>query len=185
MGSLQTSEANKFMFVFTRDLGLVGAHVQGVRKNHSKLRFGLQDLSFSDISLVHGKSGWKVVNATPKNSWFESFKDNPSKLYVCAHTISFIRKLVKGEEKDESLFNLVIEGLNFLSKEVLTYQEIGTFQCLMTFRILRQLGYVGDDKSLDYLLGESRWNKEVLGFVAKNQRHILSLINKALKESHL
>lgn len=185
VGSVPSSEANKFIFILTRDFGLLGAHAQGIRSSHSKLRFGLQDFSSLNLSLVHGKSGWKIVNAKPLDSWFEACKDNPSKLYVCAHTISFIRKFVKGEEKDEDLFDLVKEGLGFLSKEDLSYKEVGTFQCLMMFRILKQLGYIGDEKTLEYILKEKGWRHDVMNFVATHRTKMLSLINKALKESHL
>lgn len=173
------------MFIFTRELGLIPAHVQGVRAGHSKLRFGLQDFSHSNISLVHGKSGWKVVNAIPQSSWFDEFKNNSSKLYVCANTVLFLRKFVKGEEKDENLFNILKEGFVFLAKEKMLYQAIVAFQCLMMFRIFRQLGYIGEDQSLDYLFNEKGWSLEILDFVIKNQKKLLFLINKALKESHL
>lgn len=173
------------MFIFTRELGLIPAHVQGVRKNHSRLRFGLQDFSHSNISLVHGKNGWKVVNAVPQSSWFDEFKHNSSKLYVCANTISFLRKLVKGEEKDEELFGVLKDGFSFVAKEKMLYQAIVAFQCLMMFRILRQLGYIGEDQSLNYLFNEKGWSLEILDFVTKNQKKLLFLINKALKESHL
>lgn len=185
LGGLPTAEANKFMFIFTRDLGLIAAHVQGVRHNHSKLRFSLQDFSLSHISLVHGKSGWKIVGATPRASWFGNFKDNPSKLYVCAQTISFLRKLVRGEERDEELFEIVRGAMEFLYKEDLSYQEIGTLQCLIMFRILDRLGYIAKTAEFTLLLQNGLWSKNVLTSLKTRQKEALESINKAIKESHL
>lgn len=185
LGGIPTAEANKFMFIFTRDFGLIGAHVQGVRGVKSKLRYGLQDFSHSNLSLVHGKSGWKIVGSHPKTSWFTSCKHSTSKLYVCAQIVSFLRKLVRGEEKDEELFDMIFEGFDFLSQNNFSYKETGTFQCLIMLRILKHLGYVGDMDWFDAFPKKQDWSISVLEIVAQNQAQTLSVINKALKESHL
>lgn len=185
VGSLPNTEASKFIFIFTRDFGLVGAHVQGIRKQHSKLRFGLQDFSFSDISLIRGKNGWKVVGAISKNSWFDDFKKNSSKLFICAQIVSFLRKFVRGEEKDEELFNIFCSSMDFLSKEELSYSELQTFLCLVMFKILDRLGYIAKIENLSYTLDNCSWNKESIISLKLQQPIILKAINRAIKESHL
>lgn len=185
VGSVPSSEANKFIFILTRDFGLLGAHAQGIRSSHSKLRFSLQDFSHSNFSFVHGKSGWKIVGATPKTSWFTNLKHNPSKLYVCAQTVSFLRKLVRGEEKDEELFDIVSRGFSFLAEADLTYTETGTLQCLVMLRILNRLGYVGFTQEFEELLQSDAYDKHAIEILHTHQKKAVEAINKALKESHL
>ena len=56
-------EANKYFRIFTKDFGMVGAMAQGIRLLQSKLRYSLQDYSYSKISLVRGKQVWRIVGA--------------------------------------------------------------------------------------------------------------------------
>ncbi len=62
LGSQPFAEANKFFFVFTRELGMVGATAQSIRSLSSKLRYSLQDFDCLHISLVRGRE-WRVTNA--------------------------------------------------------------------------------------------------------------------------
>ena len=55
LGSRNVGEANKMLSLYTRELGLVYAHAQGIRLGKSKLRFGLQDFSHATVDLVQGK----------------------------------------------------------------------------------------------------------------------------------
>ncbi|MFM2357635.1 MAG: hypothetical protein RJA61_372 [Candidatus Parcubacteria bacterium] len=185
LGSLPSQEANKFVFILTRDFGLVGAHAQGLRAGKSKLKYSLQDFSLSHLSFVHGKSGWKIVGAHSETSFFSECKNNPSKLYVCAHIVSFLRKLVRGEEKDEKLFNIVESGMNFLGSQNLSYEEIGTFECLLMLRILHQLGYIGVHEEFGDSIVSNVWNTKHIEVIQKNRKKSVEIINKALKESHL
>lgn len=58
------SESDKNFFILTKDLGLIRATAQGVRKIESKLRYSLQDFSFSEISFVMTKAGWRITSAS-------------------------------------------------------------------------------------------------------------------------
>ncbi len=46
LGSKNYGEAGKYYSIFTRDLGMIYASAQGVRKMSSKLRFILQDFAY-------------------------------------------------------------------------------------------------------------------------------------------
>ena len=60
-------EAGRYYSIFTRELGMVYASAQGVRKMSSKLRFILQDLSYINIDLVQGKDFWRITSASKTN----------------------------------------------------------------------------------------------------------------------
>ena len=67
LGSRNYGEAGKYYSIFTRDLGMVYASAQGVRRMSSKLRFVLQDFAYLKIDLVQGKDFWRVTNASKTN----------------------------------------------------------------------------------------------------------------------
>ena len=67
LGSRNFGEAGKHYYIFTRDLGMITATAQGVRKMSSKLRFVLQDFSYIKIDLVQGKNIFRVTNALKTN----------------------------------------------------------------------------------------------------------------------
>ena len=63
LSSRNVGEANRVLTVFTRELGLIRAVVQGVRLGKSKLKFALQDFSFANIDFVKGREVWRITSA--------------------------------------------------------------------------------------------------------------------------
>lgn len=55
---------DRILSVVTRELGLVQVYAKSVRPIRSKLRFHTQLFSHSDIELVQGKVGWRLVGAS-------------------------------------------------------------------------------------------------------------------------
>ncbi|MFA6404918.1 MAG: recombination protein O N-terminal domain-containing protein [Candidatus Paceibacterota bacterium] len=63
IGSSLYGEADKMLFVFTRDFGLVNVIAKGIRLGKSKLRFCVQDYSLGIYSLVRGRDIWRLTDA--------------------------------------------------------------------------------------------------------------------------
>src|SRR3989344_2260267 len=81
LGSRNFGEAGKYYNVFTRDLGMIYATAQGVRKISSKLRFVLQDFVYLKIDLVQGKDFWRVTSVS-KTDKLEKITKNPETFIV-------------------------------------------------------------------------------------------------------
>ncbi len=64
LGSKNYGETGKYYSIFTRDLGMVYASAQGVRKISSKFRYVLQDFSYVKVDLVRGRDFWRVTSAS-------------------------------------------------------------------------------------------------------------------------
>ena len=58
-----SKDADISLLVFTEQFGLIFAVATGARYLKSKLRYSLQSLSFSNISLVKGREVWRVTSA--------------------------------------------------------------------------------------------------------------------------
>lgn len=185
LGGVTFGESNAFFHIFTRELGLVVASARSVRAVQSKLRYGLQDFSISTVSLVRGKHEWKVTNVVAQENIFYTHTTRPSTLAVCAHTLALIKKLVAGEEKNETLFDIVRTAFVFFSHETLSSAELRSAECVLMLRIVDNLGYLNPSSSLRRFVETSQWTRELVGEMEPYCREAVREINASIKESQL
>jgi len=183
--AMNSGESNKFITIFTRDLGLIRASAQGARFLKSKLRYSLQEFSYAEVSLVHGKSGWRITNAKQIRSLYEHFKDSSEKLELAARILFLLRRLLHGEEKNERLFLVIEHGFEFLKKQVSTIEESANFELIIVLRVLHILGYVGKVPALSIFIESPDINPAMLPEIARIRLEAISTINKSLKETQL
>ena len=173
LGSRPKGEDSKILILYTRELGLIYAHAQGIRKLSSKLRFTLQDFSRANVDLVRGKEIWRVTTASPIASYQEiSHSEKSGK--IIARTASLVMRLVKGEEANEEVFRALTRAYDLLSlkSEKLDYKVI---ELLSVARILIALGYLSRDTE----------QGEPLFTDVAYQHRLIRDINQALAESQL
>lgn len=181
LGSGDFGETGKYYSIFTRDLGIIYASAQGVRKMPSKLRFVLQDFSYLKIDLVKGKDFWKITSASKTNKLENLFK--PEIFEIFANISKLLKRLLAGEDPNKKLFMDLLDGLFVLEKSD-TKEELRNIEAIIVLRILNNLGYLGDNKiSNDFI--ESPFEKDLIFKASENRTKILRQINKALKETHL
>ena len=182
LGSRNFGEAGKYYYIFTRDLGLVYASAQGVRKMSSKLRFVLQDFAYLKIDLVSGKNIFRVTNASKTNK-LEQITKKPETFEVFANIARLLKRLLAGVEPNEALFTDLVHCLAILEKAE-TKEDLRNIEAIIVLRIVNNLGYIGAHEILQTFI-KSPFEENIIFEVAKNRRTILSEINKALKETHL
>lgn len=183
LSSRNTGEANKYLTLYTRELGLVRASAQGVRLTQSKLRYGLQDFSYASIDLVRGRDIWRVTSSIPINS-FPFIRTEKKSLSLIFKISKLIERLCTGEEADEKIFDSLVQTLFLLDVENIDDKNREAMELYLVFRIVYELGYVGESKKITEYLGEDFDHKEVELFL-KERTSIVAHINKALRESHL
>ena len=183
LGSRNKGEANKMLTIYTREMGLVRAMVQGIRLHKSKLRFTLQDFSCANIDLVRGRDIWRVTSA--KNiSTFPFARASRNSLLIIARVSSLLERLCDGEESNEKIFDDFMQVLYLLDDMNIESSSREALELHLVLRIMNSLGYIGDSLILsDYLGGSIDLNKTEL--LLKEKRSIISHINKALNESQL
>jgi len=184
LSSIDTGESNRFFYILTKDLGLLGVMAQGIRELKSKLRYSLNTLSHTHIDLVRGKEVWRATNTQSLRS-FSSLTNNKEKIALYARLTSLLRRLMPGESAHERLFEEFLSGLDFLERETLNMEELRSFEALAVLRILKELGYWGETKKFEEFLGEAIWNNEELLRFSRIRTEANKYINHALKESHL
>jgi DNA repair protein RecO len=180
LGSSIYGETGKIFFIFTRDFGMLYASAAGIRKLSSKLRYVLQDFSYIRLDLVKGKDFWRITSASKTNE-LEDIKKHPHTLQVFAHIAKLLRRLIPEQEKNETLFSEVLQGLSILEK-VTRKEEAHNIEIIIVLRILSNLGYIGD--IFPHLI-RSPLEEELLLQMAEYKSDVISEINRALKETQL
>ena len=145
LGSTSVGEANRFIDMFTKDLGRVRAVARSVREERSKLRFSLQDFSISDVSLVRGKEVWRIVGAENQFNFHNELKGRIEERNTIVRLLSLLKRLLNGEEENTVLFRVISDSLSFLRTTTLNKEELNSFECLVALRVLYNLGYLAKD----------------------------------------
>lgn len=185
LGGFPVGEASRYVYVFTRDIGLVSVRAQNTRALSSKLRYALDDISYSSLSLVRGKHSWKLTNAAPQKNFFSLFRQSELKLTLTARILSLLKTLVPGEEKNETLFSIVSEGIFFLEHNEMSDEDIKNLEAVVVLRMVNILGYVGVNDSFKQFFGDHRIDTTLLNEMSQHRKSAIVAINKALKESGL
>lgn len=184
VSSIPIGEANRYISIYTEELGLVRAIAQGVRNLRSKLKHSLQDLSYTKISFVRGRDVWRIVNAEKLSLTDRIMQDKEKKVFI-AKISALIKRFVRGEERDDILFNEIKKGLQFLNNEDLGGQILSNFEIIFVLRIFKILGYVSGNADLDFALSFYDWDKNQLSLTAENKEKIMVAVNNAMTQSHL
>jgi DNA repair protein RecO len=181
--SISSGEANRFYFLFTKDLGFIKASAQGVRLLKSKLKGHLQDFSVVNVSVVKGKEIWRITGSEVVKN--EILIKNSQKMYVAKNIFSLLLRMLHGEEKNESLFECVDNFYNFLLKNELDKEQLKNIEILTVLRILHHLGYFKNTFPLSVFAGENELSFGTLKDFADKSKEAVREINLMLLETHL
>lgn len=177
-----TGEADRTLFIFTEDLGLLAVNARAARKVSAKLRYGLSKYSFVRVALVRGKNVWRLTDAEEIIS-FRGVRET-QKLKLLAGVLSLVSRFVHGEGQNALLFRSLEDFFGFLQRENLSDKEMFSMETIASCRILSALGYMGESKNLAPFL-KTPISKLLLEDFILHQQEALREINRALTESQL
>lgn len=141
LGRRPVAEESVLITVLTKDLGLIRARAQGLRKPGAKLASALQTLSESEVTTVAGRDGWRVSGAVLRTNWFRAL---PSASRERASRVAaLILRLVPGEAADPELYRLFALFLSALATMPPEAHE--ALECLAVLRLLSTLGLDSGD----------------------------------------
>ncbi|MBI2507248.1 MAG: DNA repair protein RecO [Candidatus Niyogibacteria bacterium] len=163
-------EADRIYNIYTKDFGKISVLARGIRLEKSKLRSHLGLYSLVRLSFIEGKEFMRLTDA-------EEILRLPYDERACASlkkALSFVERLIKGQEKDEVVWNLLVGVLS--NTGCLT---TGGFEGLFRARLLHRLGYVSSQKQI---ITDNNWPDAADGEGADYIRKIYEL---GLKMSQL
>ena len=145
--SSESGEANKRVWLFTKELGLVVASVQGVRKPGAKLRSHLVDYTLVEVDLVKGRDVWRLVSAKVKiNPFNREYDELRARSYIRA--LGLVGRFCIEEGEELELFEHLKKVLETLKKPSNNPQF---FDAIVLWKILIMLGYLELEEELKNL----------------------------------
>jgi DNA repair protein RecO len=176
-----SGDSNRFLDFFSKDLGFVRAIAQSARRERSKMRYGLQEYTHAHVALVRGRLNWRVTGVQEIENFYYRGEDANVHILIAKIT-SLLRRLLHGEEKNESLYIAVLEFFQHITSNTIQKKYVTSIESLVVLRILFHLGYIG---GYEDLLANNEFSEDLLEVVSKKQTTIIKAINSALQESQL
>jgi len=138
-GSFANNTADKSFLLFTKRAGMLYATARSVREERSRQRYALQDFSYIVVSLVHGKTGWRIGSVEARGNIFSTAPSRAVRGSV-VRLVKTLRRFVQGEEPHPELYEEFLHSLDFLKD--ITDANRSIYEKLITARLLYFLGYI-------------------------------------------
>jgi recombinational DNA repair protein (RecF pathway) len=180
-GSYLSQTSDKSYLLFTQEAGMLYATAKSVREEKSKQRYALQDFSHVRVTLVKGKSGWKVGSAQALGNLFTSARSRSERALV-HHVFRELRTYVHGEVPLTQTFLDLCEVCEQSLFESGMQDAIGDIFALRLFFVL---GYINPHEMLVPLV-TAHTLKDAVGHYRDAYKGVLmEALETAQKASHL
>jgi DNA repair protein RecO len=140
-GTRDRNSTDRSYLLFTRDGGMLYAEARGARREGSKQRYALQDFTRIRVSLVRGKSGWRVGSVEALENFYAAASDRAARGSIVM-IIKLLRRFAQGEVPLVDLYEYVVGACRVLSK---VQTERRFLETCAQVQILTVLGYVAYD----------------------------------------
>jgi len=107
-------EANQVFTILTKDFGKLRILGKAIRKIKSKLRAGTQKFYLSEVEFIQGKTYKTLTDAIPIEK-FQNIKKDLDRLKVAYEIAEILDNLIKGEELDKDIWELILETFRKLN----------------------------------------------------------------------
>lgn len=178
-------EADRLLKILTPELGGVNVLAKSLRLEKSKLRYGLQLLHHSNISLVRGRDFWRLVNAEVSNELKDFYKNKENQAMIW-RIFALLNRLIHGELENRELFFDLKQAFDFLDKIDPADNSLRqNVECVLVLRLLKHLGYLSSNELLVPWAEDFSWLENDIREVSAIRREAIFFINQALKNTHL
>ena len=144
-GSFDNNTADKSFLLFTRDAGMLYASARSVREERSRQRYALQDFSLITVSLIRGKTGWRIGSVDSDHNFFRIALTREARGSV-VRTLKLVRRYVQGEEPHSKLYTELITALQYLAASTVPQRLLA--EEVIAARFFYELGYISDSAQL-------------------------------------
>lgn len=176
-GARNNNTSDRSYLLFTREAGVLWAAARSVREERSRQRYALQPYGLIRVSLIKGKSGWRIGSVESLGNAFLQAVDRDTR-HALTKCFLLIRRFVHGEGTTDTIF----ADLELLCHQALAQTSLAPSTAdIFSLRTLTTLGYVASTPAHEVLYQNMEWYKEVapLSAVVKKE------IEEAMSQSHL
>ena len=103
-------EADRLYHLYTEDFGQVRAIAGGVRKNGAKLTGHLEPFNIIWVELMTKKNGDLFITTALSETNLLNNGAVPGQISLVAKMSQFALKMLRGQEKDETMWNFILES---------------------------------------------------------------------------
>ena len=129
------------------------ATARSVREERSKQRYALQDFSLIRVSLVRGKSGWRIGSVeNEQNAFLHPYATRPVRASLL-QIVKLVRQFIHGEEPHPELYTDVRNAMRAL----MGAGDPARIAEMFTLRLLHKLGYIAAEPVFETLLKDDEW----------------------------
>jgi len=133
-------ETDRIFTIYTKDFGKLELLAKAERKIKSKLRGGLELFYLSEIEFIQGKT-YKTLTDTILIDNFKNLRGNLKRLAIAYRISEIFDTLVKGQEPDEKLWQLLAEVFEKLNTLHLRSSTLHLVYHYFLWNLLSILGY--------------------------------------------
>jgi len=133
-------ESDRIFYIFTSEFGRLKIFGKAIRKIKSKLRGGIDIFSVSEIEFIQGKSQKTLTDAVLVEK-FNNILSSPKRFKTAQKLARILDDFIKAEEKDENLFNLLIDCLHKLNDDSLESKDCDYIYYYFFWNFVSVLGY--------------------------------------------
>ena len=182
LASFPSGEYNKQLVLLTEQFGVIRVTAQAVRKIESKLRTSIQDYSYAEFFLVHGKSGWRLTNTTHIENIHSEIPDKD--FLMIARIFSLIMRLIPEEDNASKVFSVIDEVIAFIKENALDAVGRENLEILATTKILADLGYIEHHEEIMASVAGGI-TQATIAQIGTHKKEAIKIVNQAIRESHL
>ena len=110
LGKVDVGETDRMYVFYTKEAGKIRLPAYGVRKPQAKLAGNLETITHAEIFVAKSRGKGRITGVIPTDAFLELKKDFDT-LEKVFWVFGIFGKLVTQEEKDERIFNLLLDYL--------------------------------------------------------------------------
>ena len=137
---IDRGEADQIFTIYTKDFGKLEILGKAIRKISSKLRSGAEIFYLTEIEFIQGKTHKTLTDAISLDK-FENLRKDLKKLAIAYKISEVLDNLVKGQEPDEKIWNLLNETFYKLNDYKLKAERYKLIYYCFLWNLLSILGY--------------------------------------------
>ncbi len=133
-------EADQLFTIYTKDFGKLEILGRAIRKIKSKLRAGAEFFYLSEVEFIQGKA-YKTLTDAILIDKFENIRKDLERLKICYQISEVLDNLVKGQEPDKDIWNLLNEAFIKLNNLQLTTYNLQLIYYYFFWNLFSLLGF--------------------------------------------
>ncbi|MBU2082214.1 DNA repair protein RecO [Patescibacteria group bacterium] len=143
-------EADRLYHLYTEDFGKVRAIASSVRKNGAKLTGHLEPFSLIWVELMAKKGGDLFITTALSETNILGRNASPNQIALFTKMSGFILKMLGGQEKDEAMWNFILENFWTASRASSSDKFLSEFKS----GFIKLMGFGADFEEAKYYLGD-------------------------------